>query len=114
MNFDNHNNNEDMFEDYMVHKMSTEDTPSSSVRHDYSGAKKKSGSTFGALFVNSGTLLTSYGLFSDASSTATGGSFLLRISQYTNDAPVGLSESPSGGCRQAPCSSLRTPDWRLL
>ncbi len=41
MNFDNHNNNEDMFEDYMVHKMSTEDTPSSSVRHDYSGAKKK-------------------------------------------------------------------------
>ena len=49
MNFDNHNNNEDMFEDYMVHKMSTEDTPSSSVRHDYSGAKKKSGSTFGAV-----------------------------------------------------------------
>lgn len=41
MNFDNHNNNEDMFEDYMVHKMSTEDTPSSSVRHDYSGAKKR-------------------------------------------------------------------------
>lgn len=49
MNFDNHNNNEDMFEDYMVYKMSTEDTPSSSVRHDYSGAKKKSGSIFGAV-----------------------------------------------------------------
>lgn len=41
MNFDNHNNNEDMFEDYMVYKMSTEDTPSSSVRHDYSGSKEK-------------------------------------------------------------------------
>ena len=31
MNFDNHNNNEDMFEDYMVHKMSTEDTLSDTI-----------------------------------------------------------------------------------